>query len=91
MARLGAAAKMRRVLAFLIGLRDDRVSVVLAEYGFSARERNQGWDLLRALVLTQAVPTTVPAVNASLVALDTWRQHWMRIAQVTLEQDFPRA
>ncbi len=90
MARLGTAAKMRRVLDFLIGLRDDRVSTVLAEYGFTANERNQGWDLLRALGLTQAVPTTVPLVNATFVALDAWRQHWMRIAQVCLEADFPR-
>lgn len=90
MARLGAAAKMRRVLDFLIGLRDDRVSAVLAEYGFSAHERNQGWDLLRALGLTQAIPMAVPQVNGSLVALDTWRQHWMRITQVSLARDFPR-
>lgn len=82
---------MRRILDFLIGLRDDSVSTVLAEYGLSANERNWGWDLLRALGLTQAVQTTVPAVNASLVALDVWRQHWMRIGQVSLEQDFPRA
>jgi hypothetical protein len=90
MATLGPAAKMRRVLEFLIGLRDDRVLAALADYGFTADDRDKGWELLRGLGLTQAVPKSVPFTNATLVALDAWRQRWMRIVSVSLVQDFPR-
>ena len=90
MARMGPAAKLRRVLEFLIGLRDDRVLSALTDCGFGASDRARGWELLSALGSTQAVPTTTTITSAPLQALDTWRQQWARIASVSLEQDFPR-
>ena len=69
MARLGPAAKMRRVLEFLLGLRDDRVLGCLTEFGFTEQDREKGWDVLRALGLTQAVPTSLRLRMAHLA-------HW---------------
>lgn len=90
MARLGPAAKMRRVLELLIGLRDDRVLACLGDYGFTPADREQGWALLRALGLTQAVPVALPATHGALDALDAWRQRWFRLASVSLRPDYPR-
>ena len=90
MARMGPAAKLRRVLEFLIGLRDDRVLAALADCGFGAIDRARGWELMSELGLTQAVPTTTPVTSAPLQALDAWRQKWARIASVSLVQNFPR-
>lgn|GEM_PF-3383632 len=90
MATLGTAAKMRRVLEFLLGLRDDRVGAALATCGFSASDRERGWTLLRNLGMTQAAPPPAALDHAPDAALDGWRYQWLRIAKVSLELDFPR-
>jgi len=83
MATLGPAAKMRRVL-------DDRVLARLAEFGFAAADRTQGWELLRALGMAQSAPVSTAASNAAPDGLDAWRRRWVRVASVSLLQDFPR-
>lgn len=88
MARLGPAAKVRRLLEFLLGLRDDRVLAALAERGFSDADRAKGWDLLRALGMTQCVLASISRNNSALDALDAWRKEWIRLVHVSLAHGF---
>jgi hypothetical protein len=87
MARLGPAGKVRRLLEFLLGLRDDRVLSALMAHGFSEADRAMGWDLLRALGTTQCV-VRMSMNNTALDALDTWRRNWVRLIHVSLEHGF---
>lgn len=89
MPRLGPDAKLRRVLEFMMGLRDDRVLQALAECGLTAADREKGWELLRILGSTQKV-STPEFTSEPLMALDAWRQRWLRVVRVSLVQDFPR-
>jgi hypothetical protein len=91
MATLGPAGKMRRVLEFLIGLRDDRVVAALATRGFGKPERELGWDLVRTLGLTQTVPLVTTKGDAQEAALDAWQREWFRVARASLEQAYPKA
>src|SRR5512133_1991037 len=88
MARLGPAGKVRRLLEFLLGLRDDRVLAALAKRGFSDADRAKGWDLLRALGMTQCVLVSISRNNSALDALDTWRKEWIRLVHVSLAHGF---
>jgi hypothetical protein len=90
MARLGPAGKMRRLLEFLLGLRDDRVLLALREHGFGAAEREQGWGLMQALGMTQAIPAPTAATPGVMAALDAWRNEWLRVLRVSLAQSFPQ-
>ena len=89
MARLGAGAKVRRVVEFLLGLRDERVSAALAGCGFTATERAKGWQLLQALGMTD-VARDVRQDGDLQSKLDAWHNHWFRVAKVCLQRDFPR-
>jgi len=90
MATLAPAAKMRRVLEFLIGVRDDRVRAALGTHGFTERDRVQGWELLRALGMTQSVAPPIATASPALDALDEWRGHWLRVARASLTRDYPQ-
>ncbi|MGC4065705.1 MAG: hypothetical protein QM784_13865 [Polyangiaceae bacterium] len=87
MAKLGPAGKVRRLLEFLLGLRDDRVLSALTARGFSEADRAKGWDLLRALGTTQCVVRT-SMNNTALDALDVWRREWIPLVHVSLEHGF---
>jgi hypothetical protein len=87
MAKLGPAGKMRRVLEFLLGLRDDRVLSALLARGFSEADRAKGWDLLRALGTTQCV-VRASTDNTALDSLDAWRREWVPLLHVSLEHGF---
>lgn len=91
MARLGPAGKVRRLLEFLLGLRDDRVLAALAERGFSDADRAKGWDLLRALGMTQCVLPPTSMTNSALDPLDAWRHEWLRLVHVSLAHGFAEA
>ncbi|HEY5959190.1 MAG TPA: hypothetical protein VIV60_21680 [Polyangiaceae bacterium] len=88
MAKLGPAGKVRRLLEFLLGLRDDRVLSALAERGFGAADRAKGWALLHALGMTQRVPARTSASNGALDSLDAWRKEWVRLVHVSLVHGF---
>jgi hypothetical protein len=90
MATLAPAAKMRRVLEFLIGVRDDRVRAALGTHGFTERDRVQGWELLSALGMTQSAAPPVTTASPALDALDEWRGHWLRVARASLTRDYPQ-
>lgn len=88
MARLGPAGKVRRLLEFLLGLRDDRVLSALVEHGFSDADRAKGWDLLRTLGTTQCVPAPTSMNDTAFDTLDAWRQEWLRLVHVSLAHGF---
>lgn len=90
MATLAPAAKMRRVLEFLIGVRDDRVLAAVQAHGFTERDRVQGWELLSALGMTQSVAPPMTTANPSLGALDEWRWHWLRVVRASLTREYPQ-
>ena len=90
MATLAPTAKMRRVLEFLIGVRDDRVLAALGAHGFTEPVRVQGWELLLALGMTQATPPPTTMANPALSALDEWRGHWLRVVRASLTRDYPQ-
>lgn len=90
MATLAPNAKMRRVLEFLLGLRDDRVLSPLAACGFTERDRLLGWDLMRELGMTQAVAPPVATATAEISALDDWRRRWLRVVRASLEREYPQ-
>ncbi len=89
MARLGPAGKVRRVIEFMLGLRDDRVLEAMAAHGFGEADRAKGWELLRALGMTQAVPVPTSEISGTLALLDAWRHEWIRIVHVSLAHSFP--
>jgi hypothetical protein len=76
------------VLEFLLGLRDDRVLLALAARGFGDADRAKGWDLLRALGMTQSVPSRTSSTNEALASLDAWRRDWLRLVHVSLMHGF---
>jgi hypothetical protein len=86
---LGAAAKVRRVVEFLLGLRDERVAATLAGCGFMTTERAKGWLLLQALGMAN-VARDVRQDSDLQSKLDAWHNHWFRVAKVSLQHDFPR-
>lgn len=88
MAKLGPAGKVRRLLEFLLGLRDDRVLSALASRGFTDADRATGWDLLRALGTTQCVPIRTSMDNSAFSSLDAWRREWIRLVRVSLAHGF---
>ena len=89
MARLGAAAKVRRVVEFLLGLRDERVSAALVGCGLTPTERAKGWQLLQTLGMTDIARDL--RLDAELQPkLDAWFSRWFRVAKVSLQRDFPR-
>ncbi len=90
MATLVPAAKMRRVLEFLIGLRDDRVLAALGAHGFTQQDRAIGWDLMRDLGMTQAPPPPATMGSPALSALDAWRTHWFGVARASLGREYPQ-
>ena len=89
MARLGATAKVRRVVEFLWGLRDERVAATLAGCGLTPTERAKGWQLLHALGMTD-VARDVRQDGDLQSKLDAWHSHWFALAKVSLQRDFPR-
>lgn len=90
MARMGPAGKARRVLDFLLGLRDDRVLTALSASGFGVADRERGWALLHTLGMTQAVDVGTATPNPAAEALDAWQKQWLRIARVSVERSHPQ-
>jgi hypothetical protein len=89
MTTLSTAGKARRLLEFMLGLRDDRVLRLLESRGFSASDHEQGWQLLRNLGMTRSVPVASSGNGALETAIESWRLEWTRIARVSLARSFP--
>jgi hypothetical protein len=86
MARLTLGQKAERVLGLLLGLRNQRVADALTRHGFTNRDLEEGWTLLRQVTRTHldAPPERAPMDPDTLEALDQWENRWFAIASATL-------
>ncbi|MBK8256480.1 MAG: hypothetical protein IPK82_27905 [Polyangiaceae bacterium] len=91
MARLTLGQKAERMLKFLLGVRNARAAAVLKGYGFSEKDLNEGWALLRALGKSRLDAEETPgAYDPALVQqLDAWENKWFPIADATLRRHAP--
>ncbi|MBK8256228.1 MAG: hypothetical protein IPK82_26620 [Polyangiaceae bacterium] len=91
MAKLTLGQKADRMLRFLLGVRHARVAAVLRVHGFTEKDLNEGWSLLRALGKTRldAEEAPVPQDEALVYQLDQWENKWFPIAKATLARHAP--
>jgi hypothetical protein len=91
MARLTTGQKAQRVTAFLYAISRLYAARTLAAYGFSQRDLDLGWQLLRAVVgdRLNIGPHAGDPDQALLRVLDAWENKWLVIAEATLEFAFP--
>lgn len=88
--KLSLGDKISRVIRFLLGLRNPRITTALAGYGFKQRDRDEGWQLVTALGKGKmAVLPEGPGNVDTLVTLDAWENRWFPIAQAALKRRFP--
>jgi hypothetical protein len=82
--------KIGRVVRFLLGLRNPRVTAALAGHGFKQRDRDEGWQLVMALGKSDmAALPEAPGDTRTLLELDAWENRWFPIAQAALDRRFP--
>jgi hypothetical protein len=74
MARLTVGQKVHRTVQLILGLKLPRVAAMLAAYGFSQEDLDEGWALLRAVTGERLSVTPIPAPPdpALLDVLDGW-------------------
>jgi hypothetical protein len=90
MSRLSIGEKAERLLKLLGGLRDARVQDVLAAYGFTEADYDEGWELLRGVVGARLKALPTPVKNREdLTRLDQLENRWFPIASATLARRFP--
>ena len=89
MAKMSPGAKATRVLTFLLGLRDTRVSADMARHGFGEAELDEGWALLRALGKVKTDSGGVASDRSSLDELAAWEKRWFPVASAALERGSP--
>ena len=82
-----------RVLAFLAGIGTSAsLRTLLASYGYTAAEHQEGWKLLHAATGYEAPPATPPEDRAAadaLAAIDAWDEPTFRLARASLSRRFP--
>jgi len=90
MARLTVGQKVHRTVQLILGLKLPRVAAMLAAYGFSQEDLDEGWALLRAVTGERLSVTPIPAPPdpALLDVLDGWENKWLEIAEATLRRNF---
>ncbi|GAB5543295.1 MAG: hypothetical protein SangKO_030550 [Sandaracinaceae bacterium] len=91
MAKLTIGGKAHRVLRFLLGVRNRRVSRVLQRHGFDQEELERGWTLLRNLSAGRLNSQPSALDPALMGALDVWENRWFPIAEATLTARAPAA
>lgn len=92
MSALTLGQKAQRVLKLLFGMRNARIASLLAAHGFTEKDLDEGWSLLRALTKNRlSSVTAAPPDPSILVRLDDWENMWFPIAEASLEYNFPAA
>jgi len=93
MAKLTIGQKAERVITFLVALRNRRIAAHLAQHGFSQKDLNEGWSLLRDITRTSLdVPLDQSDADPdALRALDAWENKWFAIAAATLKRNAPQS
>lgn len=88
--KLSIGEKTFRVIRFLFGVRNPRIALALAEYGFKQEDRDEGWALIHAMGKGKlAVQPGAPRDIETLLRLDAWENQWFPIAQAALERRYP--
>lgn len=90
MSRLRTSEQADRVLRFIHGLRNTCIATQLAQFGFSQKDLDRGWTLMRQSVGERllAAPNRV-ADPRTLDLLDSWENIWFSVAQATLAYEYP--
>jgi hypothetical protein len=92
MAKLTIGQKAQRVLKLIFGLRNPRIASILAGYGFTVKDLDQGWKLLQALTENRLNNLPPPPTDPTLlVQLDEWENKWFPIAVASLQFRYPAA
>lgn len=92
MSRLTLGQKAQRVLELLFGLRNARIASTLAAHGFTEKDLDEGWSLLKALTENRLANVPPPPADPSLlIRVDQWENMWFPIAQASLQYSFPEA
>jgi len=89
-ARITIGQKAERVLKLLMGIRNPRVGEALAQYGFTAKDLDEGWRLLKALTDGRLSTRTPQKQDPSqLATLDAWENRWFPIVAASLRSRYP--
>ncbi|MFO0589208.1 MAG: hypothetical protein U0441_16850 [Polyangiaceae bacterium] len=93
MGKLTLGQKADRALKLLLGLRNPRIAAALMSHGFTDKDLQEGWTLLRALGTSVLDGDAAPASldTASLQLLDQWENKWFPIAKAALQRHAPAA
>jgi hypothetical protein len=83
--------EIERVMIFLFGLKDRRIATTLAHHGFSQKDLDHGWTLVRGVVGERLDVGPIPHSDPdTLKSLDAWENKWFPIANATLTHNFPK-
>ncbi len=92
MSRLTLGQKAQRVLELLFGMRNARIASLLAAHGFTEKDLDKGWTLLKALTENRLANVPPPPADPSiLLRVDQWENMWFPIAEASLQYSYPEA
>lgn len=92
MSGISVVRKAERALHLLLGVRNPRVAGPLAACGFTQREYDQGWELLKGIAQHRLDPVPTRDDGPKLVKqMDAWENRWFPIARASLEFRYPEA
>jgi hypothetical protein len=82
--------KVDRVVRFLMGASESRIAASLVRHGFSQKELDEGWRLLRAVAGERLNMAPLPPKDPeALDGLDAWENKWYPIVEATLAHRYP--
>jgi hypothetical protein len=82
--------KIDRVIRFVSGLRNPSIAERLSHHGFSQRDLDEGWDLIKKAVGDRVdTPDVEKPSPDTLEQLDAWENKWFPVARATLERRYP--
>ncbi len=89
MARMTVGDKARRVVTFLHGLANPRAASVLAAFGFTQKDLDEGWDLLKNMRAVRVERGPIVTNPHTLRDLDEWENRWFPVVKATLQRHYP--
>ncbi|MBX3185421.1 MAG: hypothetical protein KF819_00335 [Labilithrix sp.] len=91
--KLSIGEKATRVLKLILGLRNPRVAALMAAYGFTDADFEEGWRLLHGVSRVKLgidARVGLPNPDADTIErLDAWENRWFPVAAASLERRFP--
>ncbi|MEZ4370544.1 MAG: hypothetical protein R3B07_06955 [Polyangiaceae bacterium] len=89
MARMTVGDKARRVVTFLHGLANPRAASVLAAFGFTQKDLDEGWELLKNMRAVRVERGLSIASPHTLRDLDEWENRWFPVVKASLQRHYP--